>query len=212
MEEDNQQKELFEFQKPKRPFSNFSKFFPKADFEGRVLVTLTPEQIILLAIAMVLSLVVIYAVGIEQGRRSQVDKPAVLSASAETDLKSAQSFFATTQVQRVAPAIRPRQVVVSALKNKPAAPTAIPSLPAITDKSTDTSGRYTIVAATFKVRESAVQALNSLRREGLSAFLIQKDAYVVVCVGAYADMNSAQAVRDLARVRQRYKDAYLKVR
>ncbi len=221
MEEENQQKELFEFEKPKKPFSNFSRFFPKADFEGRVLVTLTPEQIILLAIAVLLSLVVIYAVGVEQGRKNQVDKPAVLNASAEVELKSAQSFFATTQVRRAASGVQSHPVNIAkrvapvsapAIKLKPSLPAAIPALPAVTDRPTDTVGRYTIAAATFKGRESAVQALNELRREGLNAFLIQKAAYLVVCVGAYEDMNNAQAVKDLARVRQRYKDAYIKTR
>lgn len=200
MEEENQQKELFEFEKPKRPFSKFLRFFPKADFEGRVLVTLTPEQIILIAIAVLLSLVVIYAVGVEQGRKNQVDKPAALTTSSEADLKSAQSFFATTQVRRSAPGIQPRPAKIE----KRAAP--------FTVRPADTTGRYTIVAATFKGREAAVQALNGLRQEGLSAFLMQKEAYIVVCVGAYEDMNSGQAVKDLATVRQRYKDAYIKTR
>lgn len=221
MEEENQQKELFEFEKPKRPFSKLARFFPKADFEGRVLVTLTPEQIILLAIAVLLSLVVIYAVGVEQGKKDQVDKPAALIASTEAELKNAQSFFATTQVRRAVPGVQPRLVNIEkraapvkapAIKPKPSLPAVIPALTAVTGRAADTAGHYTIVAATYKGRESAIQTLNGLRREGLNAFLIQKDAYLIVCVGAYEDINSAQAVKDLARVRQHYKDAYIKTR
>jgi hypothetical protein len=195
-EQDQQQKELFEFKKPKSRFPGLRGLFPKADFEGKVLVTLTPEQIILLAIAIIMSLVVIYAVGIEQGRNQNVDMPAAITISAESELKKAGSFFSTTQI-RAASEQQPVRAVKAPEAPKSGAPAAAP---------------YTIVAATYKSSDSAVKDMNVLRREGLAAYLAKKDAYTVVCVGAYTDREGALVRADLVRVRARYKDAYIKSR
>ena len=143
-EQDQQQKELFEFKKPKSRFLNLKGLFPKADFEGRVLVTLTPEQIILIAIAIIMSLVVIYAVGVEQGRNRNVDTPAAVTISAESQLKKAQSFFSTAQVRPAVP-----QQAVGAVR-----------APAVARANAPAAAPYTIVAATYKSPDSAVQAVN----------------------------------------------------
>ena len=196
-EQDQQQKELFEFKKPKSRFPNLKGLFPKADFEGRVLVTLTPEQIIMMAIAIVMALVVIYAVGVEQGRNRNVEIPAAVTVSAGSGLKKAQSFFSTTQVRPQAPLAQARP----ALQPKPVSPQGTPA-----------AVGYTIVAATYKSPDSAVQVVNVLRREGLAAYLARKDAYTVVCIGAYTDREGSQITADLAKVRARHKDAYIKSR
>jgi hypothetical protein len=195
-ERDQRQKELFEFEKPKRRFPSLKGLFPKADFEGRVLVTLTPEQIILISIGILMSLVVIYAVGVEQGSNRNVEKPAAVTISAESQLKKAQSFFSTTQVRPPAPL-----QALGAVK-----------APAVAGNNAHAAAVYTVIAATYKSMDSAVQAVDILRRDGLAAYLMKKGAYTVICVGAYTDSEGAQVQADLVKVRAKYKDAYIKSR
>lgn len=68
MEEEKGQKELFEFEKPKRSFPKLSNFLPKADFERNILITLSLEKIIFISIGLILALVVVYALGVEVGK------------------------------------------------------------------------------------------------------------------------------------------------
>ena len=68
MEEEKGQKELFEFEKPKRSFPKHSNFLPKADFERNILITLSLEKIIFISIGLILAMVVVYALGVEVGR------------------------------------------------------------------------------------------------------------------------------------------------
>ncbi|MCX5686874.1 MAG: SPOR domain-containing protein [Candidatus Omnitrophica bacterium] len=68
MEEGKSQKELFEFEKPKRSFPKLSNFLPKADFERNILITLSLEKIMFVSIGLILAMVVVYALGIEVGK------------------------------------------------------------------------------------------------------------------------------------------------
>ena len=40
MEEEKNQKNLFEFEEPKKPFSKFTNMLPKRDFEGKIALSL----------------------------------------------------------------------------------------------------------------------------------------------------------------------------
>lgn len=70
MEEEKYQKELFEFEKPKRAFPKLSDLFPKGDFENRIAVRLTLERIVFITIGLIMLMVIIYAFGVETGRNS----------------------------------------------------------------------------------------------------------------------------------------------
>lgn len=76
----------------------------------------------------------------------------------------------------------------------------------------DFSKPYTIVAAVFKRKDTAMHEANKLKNEGFDVTLVQSDSYFQVRVGIYADKDSAQSKKALARVRQFYKDAYFKLR
>ena len=57
MEEEEYQKELFEFEQPKKSFSRFADMLPKADFEGRVAITVSLEKIVFVSIGIVMVMV-----------------------------------------------------------------------------------------------------------------------------------------------------------
>ena len=69
MDDEKYQKELFQFEKPKRLFPRLAKILPKADFEGRVLITFTLERIVFISIGILMIMVLTYALGVERGRR-----------------------------------------------------------------------------------------------------------------------------------------------
>jgi hypothetical protein len=71
---------------------------------------------------------------------------------------------------------------------------------------------FTIVAVTMTRKDSAIQEMDKLRRQGFSPVLMQSNRYYQVCIGAYADKSGKQIQQDLKKVRRLYKDAYLKSR
>ncbi len=203
MDEEKYQKELFEFEKPKRFFPKLSDFFPKADFERNVVLTLTLDRAVFIAIGIIMVMVVVYALGIEAGKSVVMEgsnpatasvpqvakivtpKPANIAQNNKTISQSA--IAATTQVATKAPA----------------------SVPAVSNAN---KPYYTIVAVTFTGKDIAMQEIDKLKKQGYSAALIQSDRYFQVCIGAYADKTGALSQRDLKKVRRLYKDAYLKLR
>jgi len=66
--DDKPQKELFEFEKPKRRFRGFPNLFPKADFGANFAVMLTLEKAVFIVIAVIMLLVVVFALGVERGK------------------------------------------------------------------------------------------------------------------------------------------------
>ncbi|MFH0764269.1 MAG: SPOR domain-containing protein [Candidatus Omnitrophota bacterium] len=168
MEEEKGQKELFEFEKPKRSFPKLSSFLPKADFERNILITLTLEKIIFISIGLILAMVVVYALGVEVGK-------------------------AKTAVQKARGA---GQIVQQASVNK-AAPITQPPAP------------YIIIAGAYSRKENALSVMARLRQAGFDAYIGKSAPLFQVWIGA---KTSADAQRELARVKKLCKDAYLKTR
>lgn len=170
MEEEKYQKELFEFEKPKRSFPGLRKIFPRPDFEGRISITFGLERLIFISIGIIMLLVIVFALGVERGKAASGALPRPQPAQVKTE--------------------------------KVAAP-AVPQ---------DFSKPYTIVAAAFRRKDTAIQELNKLKREGFDATVVQSDSYFQVRIGAYPDKDSVLSKKALARIRQFYKDAYFKLR
>ena len=182
MEEERHQKELFEFEKPKKRFRGFADIFPKAGFGANFAVMLTLEKAIFMSLAAIMLLVVVFALGVERGKSMPKDvSPAALPK------KTAQIL--TAPVKAASP--------VQAAPARPAAEAA--------------SRPYTIVAAAFSRREYAAREAGRLKRSGFDAFVAESDPYFLACVGAYADRSGARTQEDLNKVRKLYKDAYTKL-
>lgn len=190
MEEDKQQKELFEFEPPKRSFPRLGAIFPRSDFEGKLSVTLTLERLIFILIGIIMLMVIIYALGVEAGRSTAKAKaPAIVPAK--------------NAVAAHAPVIPAKQNIT------PREPVVVTS-PAVVPVK-DVNKPYTIVAVTFSKRELAVQEVNKLKKSGFSATLVQSDSYFQVCVGSYSDKNGAESQKDLKKIKRLYKDAYFRL-
>lgn len=183
MDEQKEQKELFEFEEPKRQFSGIRGIFHKAGFENRLAVTLELDRLIFIAIGLLLFLVVVYALGVEAGRAGARRRLAVISVPKTTERAAA------VQSPSMGPAVKP------AIE----APVA-PQLP------------YTIAAGAFKNRDSAVAQAGRLKRGGLEATVVSSGAYHVVCVGAFQDTQSPESRAALAKVKKSVPGAYFKSR
>ena len=214
MEEEKYQKELFEFEQPKRSFSKLTDILPKADFEGRRSLTLTIEKAVFISIGVVMAMVVVYALGVESGRSRSVSAAAPKRAPAKKAAvrqPSAKKVSVPAIAQKEAAAAGKTIIDTAQIKpsKQPAAAkdTAAPSRAAIA-----AAQPYSIAAAAFRTRESAEASLVLLRKQDLSAFIMYQEPYYRVYVGVYDDRNDAKSKRDLEKVRRVFKDAFIKKR
>jgi len=98
MDEEKYQKELFEFDKPKKPFLRLSRILPKADFERNVLITLSLEKVIFISIGILMFLVLVYALGVEVGRSRAIERIA-----SKISAKTPQVVVPVTKVMQITP-------------------------------------------------------------------------------------------------------------
>jgi len=204
MEEEKHQKELFEFEQPKRSFSRLADMLPKADLEGRVAITISLEKMVFISIGIMMALVIVYALGVESGK-SRSDAPDVQAAKPLSLPQAQQNRTATIAAKNI---LNTAPIV-------PAVKSAAPVRQIFQDQTkTAVIGKaskpFTILAGTFTKRDNAETARAILARQGLNAAVTYSQFYYRVCVGAYA--NGAEAQRDLDRVKGIYKDAMIKPR
>ena len=193
MDKEKYQKELFPFEKPKRFFPKLSDFFPKGDFERKVVLTLTLDRAVFIAIGIIMVMVVLYALGVETGKSRAIESAQVLAPAL---------LPAVPQVAKVAV---PKPVTKTQIVTKTPAPAAAPAV-------SNANKPYTIVAVTFISKDTAMQEINRLKKQGYSATIIQSDRYFQVCIGAYADRTGVESQKDLKKVRRLYKDAYIRLK
>ena len=105
------------------------------------------------------------------------------------------------------------KVMITAALPAPAAlpvPVKTTAVKAPPPPAQDAAKPFTIIAVTLTRKDTAAAEAGRLKREGFAPFVYQSGSYYQVCVGAYA--NKAGALIPLKKVRQIYKDAYLKLR
>jgi len=180
------QKELFEFEKPKKAFPGLRRIlrFPS----NTMGITLSMERVIFISIGILMIMVILYALGVEKGK-SQARPPAII-------------------VQKALPitAPKPRGALPPKIIQAP-----VPVRGQAVEAALPAAARpYTIIAGAFSGKAGAQAEVDRLRKEGLDTFSIQSDPYFLVCVGTYATREGAQ--KALPIVRQKHKDAYIKLK
>ena len=198
METEKYQKELFEFESPKKAAARFGNIFPRTDFA----ITLTPEKMVFAAIGIVMLMVIFFALGVEKGRSAARLK-----------------FTATKTIAKdivAAPAIPVKSAQVPIVITKSVAATNItPKIkpPAATVKSRvafDKTKPYMVVAAAFSREDLALKEIGKLKTAGLEAFVYYGEPYYLACVGSFQSKDGAQKI--LNKVRQVHRDAYVRLR
>ncbi|MCM8790288.1 MAG: SPOR domain-containing protein [Candidatus Omnitrophica bacterium] len=218
MDEEKYQKELFEFEQPKRSFSKLSEILPKADLEGRMTFTFTMEKIVFISIGIVMAMVVVYALGVESGK----DRTRALARKKAQPVRATATTAVAMQAAGVVqpPAIAHNNITATA--NKAILNTSQVSVPLAKAKSVETNSKnlsaadpskpYSILVATFRSKDSANATVSLLRNRSFDAFLVFNEPYYRVYAGSYANRSGSQIEKDLAAIKRIYKDAYIKLR
>jgi len=205
MEKDNIQKELFEFDPPKKQPNRFGRFFQKTD----IAISLGAEKLVFISIGIMMLFVVSFALGVERGK-------AISGRTEQADTGPAQ-----TSVQRTGVAVPARKVyqaktVISAanITPKDKAQASIvktaSSLVQAENPVVDKTKPYTIVVAAFSKEVFATKEARNLKTSGLEAFVYYSEPYYLACVGSFANKDSAQKI--LGKVRQIHRDAYVRLK
>lgn len=181
MEKDSTQKELFEFKAPQKQPNRFGQLFQNTGFA----VSLSAEKLVFVLIGIIMLLVLAFALGVEKGKRVSGRNTEIPAQSSAQHTSPNAPVQKAAQVKTVQDPVRAQNL---ADKNKP----------------------YLIVAAAFLKEASAAKEVSRLKGSGLEAFVYYSEPYYLVCVGSFANKDSAQ--KTLNRVRQLYSDAYVRLR
>lgn len=121
MEEERLQKELFPYETPKKRFSGFAGIFRKAGIDGSVFaITLKIDKLVFISIAIIMLMVVVYALGVERGR-SVAPKPSAAPIQQAVPVKAAPELKPAPVTQTAAvvkEALRPYTIAVASLSKK----------------------------------------------------------------------------------------------
>ena len=179
--------------------------------------TLSSEHIIVLGIFLLMSWVLFYSLGIEQGRKvlptdltvsvaSAPVKPAEVVKPSVPVTTSSNSTAAVTPIQ-AAPAkpspVETQRVILPK-------PVATPETPADTalirdDQSDDI---YTIQVASYKTNESAQREALRLKQKGFEVYVLPKGSHMIICVGKFVEKEEAK--RFLNKLRGKYNDCLVR--
>lgn len=190
MEEEKNQKELFEFNKPKRRFSSLAGIFRLSGVEKPAFaITLKLDKIVFIFIVVIMTMVILYAVGVERGKSLGRKAPAIAVVQKTSERPGA-------NVQKPQPVAGNK--IESAAGEVGISSGKVPAKP------------YTIAVAALSKKETAYGEVVKLKANMLDAFVIYREPYYVVCVGSLSDKTSAKSIQELNRVKRFRKDAYFK--
>lgn len=167
--------------------------------------TLSAENIIVLVIIFIVTMVVFFSFGVERGKRL------VKSATPAAEEMAA-------LVDQGAPMEAPHSEV-----SHPRIPIKVPShgveAPVTTDPDTkeevldipiDEEFRYTIQVASFKSEQYAQKEAKILEKKGYESFVMPKGQHQIVCVGRFA--AKAEAKEYAYKIKDRYQDYLIRSR
>jgi hypothetical protein len=224
--EDRYQKELFDdLDKQKKSSFKNDNLVPKTKFS----LTLSLEKTVFTSIAIMMIVVVVYAIGIERGKIVQRESPQLpvektiksitiggprpvqLPAPQPDPVAEKKAQAVEKKIQTAAPAVQAVQTAVISGHPQQAAPVvktepvSIQALPLSAQPKP-----YTIVGATFTRKDWADKEVEKLKKSGQESAVYQSANYFLVCVGSYQTKDEAKAA--LTKIRNAYKDAYLRSR
>lgn len=170
-------------------------------------VKLSYDHIIWGTIGLILILAVIYAVGIERGRRAR------LAAASATQIAAApvQPAPAPKTAAAASPQLAPPKAQAAPVVTPPVTPAVRSATTGSASRPAQTASKkqYAIQLATYSQRPTAEREVKRLRDQGQAPFLIGRDGYSVLYVGAYPTAQEAKTA--LGPFRKRYPDCFVTV-
>jgi hypothetical protein len=152
----------------------------------------TYEKTILTIIGFIITGVISFSMGVEQGKGS-------------ISRKNNYNFDIAKQTQ--APLAKEDTRQEPAIKETEKAIKIMPAEGIIT-KSPAQLENYTIQVASYRTTKHAQNEVEALRRKGLSSSVLPKGDYVVVCVGKFSDKKTAKSL--LTELKKQYQDCFVR--
>ncbi len=144
--------------------------------------TITYENIIFLLIGFVISCIIFFSLGVEKGRR-------------DIDRGFSKGLFSTSSNN----IIRAESRIVAESNDVQEK-----------EKARSLRQEYIIQLAAFKTKSSAEEQMKKLRQDGFAAEVKKSGDYYQLYVGGFDKKTGAEKV--LSKLRERYKDCYIKRR
>lgn len=176
-------------------------------------VVLTFENLVVIFVFMIVSLVVAFSMGVERGRVkarlarpvAQLANPGVVQTSVMPDPQisvpvSARPVVVSNVAVRTAAGVS-RQVLQPVAVVEP-----VMARPTGREKGVDKG--YTVQVASYKKEAVARKEAGDLKRQGLESFVAVKGNYSIVCVGKFSSEDQAKQM--LAKLKKRYKDSMIR--
>ncbi len=156
-----------------------------------ILLSTNIEQIILAGILLILSLCLVFFLGVLRGQ-------SLSRSRTPTAIETRTAGPGAIEAALVRPIIRTPEI------KPPSAPAA--ALPV----GQNLNKPYTIQLVTYKKKELAEKDVAEFRRRGVAAMIITSADYYQVCAGQY--LNKGEAKKDLKLFSARYRDCFLRRR
>ena len=158
--------------------------------------TLSVENIIVLCIICIMTLVLFFSFGVERGKRI------VKSSSAQTAEAAVQIPAAAADAQSPGPAASEKAVRAEMSPGKPV-PADAQSSPQKKE-----NGAFTIQVASFKDRDLARKEAKALKQKGYQIFVLPKGSHSIVCVGKFTLRDEAREFSN--NLKNRYNDCLVR--
>ena len=166
------------------------------------------EKTILILIGIVAVGVLSFSLGVEKGKRmARRDAVKDSYTSSPVSVKPAQP---TVQpVRRIE--IQPAQAAINTAPRTVLAARAAPQARAAVAKPMILSGQigsFTIQVASYKSKKSADTQAQLFKKKGITAMVLPKGEYLVLCVGRFPSQDEARAA--LKELQKQYKGCYIR--
>lgn len=154
------------------------------------------EKTILLIICLVICSVISFSIGVEKGKRSAL----LVNSARLINQPIKETYQPVIKKQIEQPLINNREntALPAAMVNRSNAPVTVAGQ----------TQNYTIQLASYKNRVSANKEAEVLKRKGLVPLILPKGSYSIVCVGNFADKDTAKQL--LTELKKRYQDSFIR--
>ncbi len=183
-------------------------------------VILSFENLVVVFVFIIVSLIIAFSVGVERGRHNlMMARSMTLSAIPATNLSApvvnstvATAASATLPMSRtLTPPVRTVSVVPGTAEAARVLPQTVPVLPVVaktgpSEKVVDKG--YTVQVASYKNKSDAQGEADALRKGGLDSLVMAKGKYSIVCVGRFGSQDEAKGMAN--KLKKRYKDCVIR--
>jgi cell division septation protein DedD len=211
------QQDLFDFSSRSAALPKPSAEMPAKtplSFLEQTRISLRLDHLLTLSIALMVATSLIYASGIEKGKRSgwtmnaaamQAKKPVVNEAAVPVEIKGPESGGASLSQTASGEVLSSTSISSSSYRKTETR---------ISAKKTTAApdGSFTIQLATYKAESIAQKRVEALSSQGLEGFLIPSGSYYQVCVNGFS--KKVEATQSLTRLKSKGiapRDAYVRM-